>query len=436
MKKWIFLSSLSVILIVGGVWAYTTRQFPSWSDFFALAQNQPVIYTLKKMPFTIEIPAFGELQTAKSTPISVPQVRTGGLKVFAIVKNGTMVKKGDVLVEFDASELLMQADKTKNSLESALKQLEVTVLRGNSDTGQVSADREIASMELDKAKTQAPKDQEIFTRNQIIEGELDVNLSTTKVTELGGKVDTKKKINDTSQRILVIERKQHESKRDMLQQSLGSLKILSPHDGLVLHQKEGWWMEQGTSVGDTRWPGMVILTIPDITSMKARVYVLESDAGNLKVGQSGRIVVDSHPGMRFDVTVERIETLARPVEKDSPVKYFEVLLNVPAKGSEILRPGKLVRAKIQVAHIPEALVVPRSALVEENRKFSVWVQRADAPERREVEIGTGDSARIVLQSGVREGDAVLLNPPRVDQGSKEKAGSAAPSVSNSRPGAQ
>ena len=173
-------------------------------------------------------------------------------------------------------------------------------------------------------------------------------------------------------------------------------------------------MDQGTSAGDARWPGTLILTIPDITTMKARVYVLESDAGNLKIGQTGHIVVDSHPGLRFNSTVERMETLARPLEKESPVKYFEVLLKIDAKDSQVLRPGKMVRARITVAELKDALVVPRGALSEENRKFFVWVDRPGAPEKRAVEIGPGDGARIALLSGVREGESVLLNPPKAE----------------------
>ncbi len=414
MKHWVVNASVFVLCMVAGVWVFADRSLPAWLLLRELQASKPITYTPKKTSFTVEAPAFGELQAGSSTSISVPQVRTGGLKVFWIVKDGSAVKKGDTLVEFDASELIQQTQETNNSLEATLRQLEMTVLRGNSDTGQVIVDREIAGMELEKATTQAPKDRDIFTRNEIIEGELNIDLSNTKVSELGGKVETKKSLNNTSQRILVIERKQHESKRDMLRQSLGSLKILAPHDGLVLQKKEGWWMDQGTSAGDTRWPGTVILTIPDISTMKARVYVLESDAGNLRIGQTGHIVVDSHPGLRFNSTVERMETLARPLEKESPVKYFEVLLKIDAKDSQVLRPGKMVRARITVAELKDALVVPRGALSEENRKFFVWVDRPGAPEKRAVEIGPGDGARIALLSGVREGESVFLNPPKAE----------------------
>ncbi len=411
MKKRILVPSLALLFIVGGIWAFNNRHLPGWPGILAVSDSEPILYTVKRTPFKIEVPAFGELETGSFTSIAVPQVRTGGLKVFWIVKNGSLVKKGDTLVEFDATELIQQARETKGNLDATLRQLAVTVLRGGSDTGGITIDREIAGMELEKARTQAPRDREIFTRNQIIEGELNIGLSNTKVQELGGKMESKGKINETSQKILVIEQKQHETKRSMLEESLGSLKILAPHDGLVLHVKDEWGKPQGTSVGDMRWPGDTILTIPDISMMKAKVYILESDAGILKVGQKGFVTVDSNPDQRFAVTVERMETLAQPLDKESPVKYFEVLLKMEARGSEILRPGKLVHASLTVAELDSAVTVPRSAVVEENRKFYIWVYHPAGPEKRDVEIGSGDTSRVVLRSGVQDGERVLLNPP-------------------------
>lgn len=333
---------------------------------------------------------------------------------------GALVKKGDTLVEFDASELLQQMEETENNLAAALRQLESTVLRGNSETEHVVVDHQIAAMELDKAQMQAPRDTVIFSRNQIIEGELNIGLSTSKVGEWTGKADTKRQIGAASQRILVIERKQHETKKGMLEQSLGALKILAPHEGLALLAKDD--AGNVTAVGETRFPNYTLMALPDTSAMKARVQVLEADAGNLKVGQAAKITVDSHPGEKFDATVERIDKLARQPDKDSPVKYFEVVLKVVGRGSEILKPGKLIRAEITTASYDETLVVPRVAVAEEALKHYVWMLRSGTPEKRAVEIGSGDTARVIIKSGVSEGEAVLLNPPQ--QGDAAKNASA------------
>ena len=212
-RTWIIAGALLIGLFVGGIGVATSRSLPELSTLFGGVSVEPVTYSLRKLPFTVKVPAAGELETVTATHVSVPNVRTGGLKVFWIIKDGSLVKKGETLVEFDASELLQQMDETNNSLAAALRQLEASVLRSASDTGHITVDRQIAEMELDKAQTQAPRDSEIFTRHQIIEGELNVGLSKTKVTEWTGKVDTRKNIGSASQRILVIDRKQQESKR-------------------------------------------------------------------------------------------------------------------------------------------------------------------------------------------------------------------------------
>ena len=230
--RWMILASLFIICLVGGVWVMTSRRLPRLSTLFGQSSTEPIIYTVKKSPFQVTVPAIGELETATATQISVPNVRTGGLKVFWIIKDGSLVKKGETLVEFDASDLLQQLEETQHNLDATLRQLESTTLRGNSDTENIVIDRQIAEMELDKAHKQAPRDQEIFTRNQIIEGELNIGLSTTKVGEWTGKVDTRRTINKVSQSIIVIERTRQETRKDTLKQSLASLKILAPHDVL------------------------------------------------------------------------------------------------------------------------------------------------------------------------------------------------------------
>jgi predicted methyltransferase len=53
-------------------------------------------------------------------------------------------------------------------------------------------------------------------------------------------------------------------------------------------------------------------------------------------------------------------------------------------------------------------------------KHYVWALQSGAPEKVAVEIGSGDTARVVIRSGVKEGDAVLLNPPKQSEAAKHK----------------
>jgi multidrug efflux pump subunit AcrA (membrane-fusion protein) len=398
-----------VVAVVAGLSAAMTRRASTVVEWLAPRHVELPVHTLRKAPFTIRVPAVGELEAATSTAISVPRVQTGGLKIFWLVKDGSVVRQGDTLVEFDASELVQQLQETDHNLESALLQMEASVFRGGADTDAIVVDHAVAAMELDKAHTQAPRDPEIFPRHQIIEGELGVSLSTAKVAEYSGKIETSKRIGATDQRILVIERNKQEVRRGQLRESISSLKILAPRDGMVLLQKDT--AGNRIMIGDTRWPGFVLMTMPDTGTLTARVQVLESDAGHLKVGQAAEVVVDSHPGTIFPARVERIDAIARPLDKDSPVKYFETILKVNGEVGDVLKPGKLVRADITVGEHADVLTAPRVAVVDEGQRQFVWVQGPAGPTRREVRIAGGDMARVVVTSGVAEGETVLLVPP-------------------------
>lgn len=397
-------SAALVACAAGAMWSIYSGPLKSLILSDPGAKATPVTHTVREHPFHAVVPAFGELQTATATPIAVPNVATGGLKIFFIIKDGTRVRKGDTLVEFDASDLLQQLDETKGNLDATLRQLEATVVRGSTETGQVDSDLTVARLEHDKALHQAPKDEQLFSRVQILEGQMNLDLASTKVREWSAKKDSRQTLGTVSERILEIDRKKHTTKQGTLEKSLGSLKVLAPHDGLVLHQKDQSGM--GITVGETRWPGFIMLTIPDLESIRARVMVLESDAGSLRVGQKAEIIVDSNPGQRFPATVSRIETLARSLDKDSPVKYFEVILALTGNNSDVLRPGKLIRAEITIAEYERALTVPRFAVLQEGTQTFVFVGK----EKRSVQLETGDRATAVIRSGVRAGESVVLNP--------------------------
>jgi multidrug efflux pump subunit AcrA (membrane-fusion protein) len=382
-------------------------------DRLTLAAGDSSDYTVTAGEFTARVPATGELQAASSLSISVPRVQTGGLTIFSLLKDGTIVKQGDTLVEFDGSELAQQLEEAGHAIEAALRELDASVLRGGADTAAIVVDHTIAGIELEKAHTQAPLDTEIFSRNQIREGELDVDLSRTRVTEYGGKVETARTIEALSRRILVFDRSKHEVRRGQLTESIQLLKVLAPRDGMVLVEKD--LAGNSVAVGETRSPGFVLMTMPDTSSMKARVQVLEADAGMVKVGQPASVVVDSHPGRPFTATVERVDAIARPLEKDSPVKYFEVVLRVDGDAPGILKAGKLVHVEITTASHRNAITVPRIAVLEGAGTHAVWVVGPEGLERRAVQVAPGDHVRLLITSGLDAGAVIRLDPPRDSQ---------------------
>ena len=104
--------------------------------------------------------------------------------------------------------------------------------------------------------------------------------------------------------------------------------------------------------------GTVILTMADLTRVRARVRVDETDIGKLAAGIAARIEVAAFPGREFSGAVEKIEPQA---VVDQNVTLFAVLINV-ANQDGLLRPGMNVDATFDVAERRDVLTLPVMAL--------------------------------------------------------------------------
>jgi hypothetical protein len=124
---------------------------------------------VRKGAFEIIIPAFGELQAAKFTPIVVsPESRFALQTIAWMAPEYSMVKSGDVVIRLASAELgdflrTEEAEMAKLNLEIAKneKQLE----KEKTDlTSQIS----VTAIQRKLADVYAARDETIFPRNKII----------------------------------------------------------------------------------------------------------------------------------------------------------------------------------------------------------------------------------------------------------------------------
>jgi membrane fusion protein, multidrug efflux system len=91
-----------------------------------------------------------------------------------------------------------------------------------------------------------------------------------------------------------------------------------------------------------------------------------------------------------------------------------------ANPGRVLLPGQYVRVRLHVADLPDALLVPQTALGSSQLGRFVYVVGADnKAEQRFVSLGATDGPLIVIGKGLREGDRVIV-------GNLQKIGPGAP----------
>ncbi len=174
--------------------------------------------------------------------------------------------------------------------------------------------------------------------------------------------------------------------------------IRSPFAGMLLHRH----LDVGATVSD----GTAIFDLADLDPLYADINVPERHVIELSAGQTVRLTADASE-LSATATIERISPAVDP-------SSGTVKVTLAVEPTEGLRPGSFVRASIVTDTRDTALVVPRSALVAEGRRWHLYrVEEGGTTVRQlEVEIGYEEGDRVEIagvigEGSIEEGDRVV-----------------------------
>jgi HlyD family secretion protein len=113
--------------------------------------------------------------------------------------------------------------------------------------------------------------------------------------------------------------------------------------------------------------GTELMTIADLNPIKVQVGVLEGELVHLAPGGHAEVRFSAFPDETFDGTIETINPL---VEAETRTARVTVL--VPNPGGRIL-PGMYAKVTLEAQRIPDRILVPRSAILERDRRTMLFV---------------------------------------------------------------
>lgn len=144
-----------------------------------------------------------------------------------------------------------------------------------------------------------------------------------------------------------------------------------------------------------------IFRIVDTSRLEAVLNVPERELATLKPGLPVQLQVDAMPGKTFTGTVDRIAPVV-----DSGSGTFRVISTF--EGGGMLQPGMFGRLQIDYDNRADALVVPRSALLDDEGDPAVFLVRDNKVKRVPVKLGYLDGGWAEIREGVRLGDQVVI----------------------------
>ena len=154
--------------------------------------------------------------------------------------------------------------------------------------------------------------------------------------------------------------------------------------------------------GATANPGVPLFQIVDMDVVEVAVDVPEKRIGQVRTGQPVEISVVSYPDRVFTGTIDRLSPVVDPASRS-----LETRIRVVNRGYQ-LKPGMFAEASIILSQRDDAITVPRAALVDKEGRQVAFVIEGEAAREVKPEIAFVQGERAVVDSGIAEGDLVVV----------------------------
>lgn len=365
--------------------------------------------TVKKAPYVREVTAEGNLKAVKATPVSAPREAQMPLRIAWLADDGAAVRSGEPIVRFDSIDFerdLLEGQQDRSNTTNRITGAEA-------DAGAVQKnlrrDATMADRELEAARLFPQRDADIFSRYEVIESDIDESLAVERKEFAEQMQLVRDQLFRAEREILGIDERKASIRIGRAEQALSALEVTAPHDGILVLQRD--WRGELPRVGGTAFGGMPLGEIPELSSMQVEAFVLEADAGGIAAGQAAAVIVESRPDRVFRGKVEKVEPIAKPRFRGSPVQYFGVTLALDVTDPKIMKPGARVRATITLEKSDSAIAIPRQAIFEKDGKRIVFRKKDGEFEPVEIQLGTSTVGAISVTKGLAEGDVIALEEP-------------------------
>jgi HlyD family secretion protein len=377
-KKWIFIG-IGIFLVI----VILVSIFKSSGN-----QIEVEVAKIEKGKISPTVNADGVI-TAKVTVNMSSQVMG---EILAIpYKEGTAVKKGDLLVQINPDTYERDVASAKASLDAAYVALD-----------QAQADFSQRKRDYDRA--QKLYSEKIFSDEQVENSKLAYDQAALQ--------DKQAKTN------IAMAKASFERAKDYLSKT----KLLSPVDGVVtaVNAKEG----ETAIMGTMNFSGTVILTVSDLSEIITEVQVDEADFSRLKMGQKSTVIIDALGGKKYDGKVIEIGASAHSSTSGTQtnIRQFTVKISIDKPDAD-LKPGMTTRVKLYADERTAVLRVPigavKSELKEGDQVYFCLVNEKGKVKKSIVKTGLSDDIYMEVTSGLKEGDEVITGPYRIFKTLKE-----------------
>ena len=300
---------------------------------------------------------------------------------------GDTVRRGQVLALLDDRDLVARRGSVAGQQETLLRN--VTAARANVAKAQA---------DLELAQSKHRRDAELFGKAYLSQATLDATVAALRSAEAG--LDNSKATlaaRESEARTLA-----HEAR--LADAVISFARIVAPMDGVIVGRL--------AETGNTVVPGSPIFRMVDPAALWVATRVDESVVARVRVGMAASIRLrtgETLPG--------KVARIARQSDAATRELEVDVAFDTPPERFAIDQEAEVTIA----AGEEQGVVVPVSALVQNQGRQGVLVVREGRAQIQDVQTGAADATTVVIRKGMAAGESVIAAPLGVKPGTRVRS---------------
>lgn len=326
----------------------------------------------------------GELQALKETLVNTPNItRLWVYPIAYLAPEGVPVQPGDVLASFDRTAMeyrRLEREKAREDarLAVARKETELEIRRQDLLLQLASAKKRFRIAEL-----YAALDPELITAAEAEKYRYELSTARLEVEKLEGRLRNE---TEAGQAELEVEQLKLRKAELDLRQMVGDIQkmtIYATREGIPLYAHTS---QRKVQVGDNVYKGSPVLRLPDMSQLKVRIAVFDSEFPALRLGQSAKVTLDAVPGRSFAgrvIWIPEAATSPRQRFLKSSARLFQVDVLLLETDPALMKPGMSARVEIPT-RAGSGLLVPRSHVFYRNDGTAYVRPRGARPAQVEI----------------------------------------------------
>jgi HlyD family secretion protein len=422
-----------VIPLIGGfvllgLGAIAVNNYWSTSKEQALASIANQTVSIKSQDLTVQIQGNGSVQAIRTNNLSPDEP---GRIAELFIEEGDRVTKGQVIARMESDRLQAQVKQYQAMLQKA--QANSAQVKAGSRPEVIAATQaRVATAQANVAMAEAKlkRTQEEKQRHQLLvnQGAIAVNKFNEFVSQeaeaqaslqaqLAQLTEQQQNLAETQRgsRVeeiaqAVAEVSEAEAQLASVQIQLNKTTVRAPFAGIITRRyaETGDYVDSTTAASETE--GATSTSIAELASgLEIEAKVPEANIGQIKLGQSVNIQVDTYGNETFE---GKVRLIAPRAVKENNVTFFRVKVAL-VTGQGKLQSGMNTRLTFKGEPIANAMTIPLAAVVTQtDGQTGVYLAGSEGKAQfKAIKLGTATGDRVQILDGLTKGDRIFTTPP-------------------------